>query len=448
MDAESTINVTGKGQLRGKGYYMTMGASYAGQGGTQDSDGVDRTYGTFFQEPDKSDLHTDQMGSGGGIESARGGGTIVIRGKNAILNGKVIANGYPSSTVVVEIGYHAGSGGYIYIACSDQPCNIKSDVTVNGGAGSDDQKSNAGSGGRIVLKNTQTGYSKYAAHGGCSNVPVSSSFNGAAGSVYFVDSKDLIYEHTNKCVAGMRSILDPQNINSENVATLKIFNQAILSFSNSRIVGDTMEVFINSIEIINATLTSPLQMNDQDLGRIMINIAHGMFIQNATLLNLAKNVCLNAESFDFDSNSFVKYHSSLVINATKSFKINGVIQQNDPTMGVGTNPIVIFYGGNITKADASYEANTDQVYLIDTDAVIRAFKIMMFSDQNITILGKLENVVEDGGGNFDIIGECQIGKFPPLNFLTQYYRSGSYDRRIQMCTSKYVNIVSTNIIIS
>jgi hypothetical protein len=48
MDAESTINATGKGQLKGKGYYMSMGASYAGQGGTQDSDGVDRTYGTFF----------------------------------------------------------------------------------------------------------------------------------------------------------------------------------------------------------------------------------------------------------------------------------------------------------------------------------------------------------------------------------------------------------------
>jgi hypothetical protein len=418
MDAESTINATGKGQLKGKGYYMTMGASYAGQGGTQDSDGVDRTYGTFFQEPDNIDLHTDQMGSGGGIENARGGGTIVIRGKNAKLNGKVIANGYPSSTVVVQSGYHAGSGGYIYIACSDRPCEIKSDVTVNGGAGSDDQKSNAGSGGRIVLNNTLIGISKYAAHGGCSNIPVSSSFNGAAGSVYFTDSKILIYEHTNKCVAGMKSILDPENIKSQNIASLKIFNQAILSFSNSRIVGNTMEVFINSIEIINATLASPLQMNDQDLGRITINVAQGMYIQNATILNLAIDVSLNAESFDFDSNAVVKYHSSLVINATKSFNISGLIQQNDPTMGVGTNPIVIFYAGNVTKVDALYEVDTDQVYVIDTDAVIRAFRIMMFSDQNITILGRLENFVEDGRGQFDIVGECQLRKFSPLNFLT------------------------------
>lgn len=44
MDSESNINVTGKGQLTGKGYFKTMGASYAGQGGSQDLDGVDRTY--------------------------------------------------------------------------------------------------------------------------------------------------------------------------------------------------------------------------------------------------------------------------------------------------------------------------------------------------------------------------------------------------------------------
>jgi hypothetical protein len=44
MDAESSINVTGKGQLTGKGYFKSMGASYAGQGGSQDLDGVDRTY--------------------------------------------------------------------------------------------------------------------------------------------------------------------------------------------------------------------------------------------------------------------------------------------------------------------------------------------------------------------------------------------------------------------
>lgn len=355
-------------------------------------------------------MHIDQMGSGGNADNARGGGTIVISGKSAILSGEIISNGNPFSTRVVESGYHAGSGGYIYISCSDKPCLISGDVSANGGAGSDDQKSNGGSGGRIVFNNTQVDSNKYSAFGGCSNIPTASSFNGAAGSVYFTAKKDLIYKHTNKCQAGMKSILNPNDVKDENITSLKVYNQTILSFSSSSISKDTMEVFINSLQVISATLSSPLQKDNKDLGLITLNIAHDFIVQNGTILNLAVEVFLNADSFKIDSNSAIKYHTSLVMNLTSSFNISGLVQQNDPTMGGDSNPTVIIYAGNSTKTDSFLESSNNQLFVIDNKAIIRAFDIMIFSDQNLTILGSLENVVENEDGQFDIVGDWLYGK--------------------------------------
>lgn len=153
MDSDSRLNVTGKGNVRGaisgKGYDADMGASYAGQGGSQD-DSRDLTYGTFDQIPDSSYLNSNQMGSGGGSEDKRGGGVIILITKTGTIAGELVANGAPFSTQVTK-EYHAGSGGYIYVKCTDSPCTINNLIQANGGYGSDDKKSNAGSGGRIVF---------------------------------------------------------------------------------------------------------------------------------------------------------------------------------------------------------------------------------------------------------------------------------------------------------
>lgn len=123
---DSILNATGRGNLKGPtattGYNKDMGASYAGQGGTQLSSPPDYTYGTLDQTPfdDKTLLHYAMMGSGGNDEGKRGGGAIIIITKTGTISGMVQANGNPSLTKVTP-EYHAGSGGYIYINCTDTP---------------------------------------------------------------------------------------------------------------------------------------------------------------------------------------------------------------------------------------------------------------------------------------------------------------------------------------
>jgi len=121
MDEDSKMNVTGMaykfGSNTGKGFDNNMGASYAGQGGTDLDNPSDLTYGEFFQIPNDQQLHNYQMGSGGGSEDKRGGGVIVIEVRAATIRGEILANGAPSSTKVSK-SFNAGSGGYIYIKCT------------------------------------------------------------------------------------------------------------------------------------------------------------------------------------------------------------------------------------------------------------------------------------------------------------------------------------------
>lgn len=196
MDSESIINTTALGQLKGLGAYDGDGASYAGQGGSQYVNGRDKTYGTFNQMPDASDMHVDQMGSGG-TPDKRGGGVVVIITNTGSINGDIYANGDPVSTKLTET-YHAGSGGYIYISCLLTSCEVTNKVQANGGYGSDDKVSNGGSGGRIVFNNILINPESYSAYGGCSNNPLAITYNGAAGTVYFNDTGTLIIKHTYK----------------------------------------------------------------------------------------------------------------------------------------------------------------------------------------------------------------------------------------------------------
>lgn len=122
MDSDSILNATGIGNIKGSGYEDKYGASYAGQGGTQDPTPVDATYGSFDQVPedDSTYLYQNLMGSGGGNAQlfTRGGGVVMIRTQNGTFNGRIEADGFPSSTKI-STEYHAGSGGYVFLNCTD-----------------------------------------------------------------------------------------------------------------------------------------------------------------------------------------------------------------------------------------------------------------------------------------------------------------------------------------
>lgn len=277
MDTESQLNVTAKGQIKGKGYNIDDGASYAGQGGSQTLETNDFTYGYFNQVPDDTDMHVDQMGSGGGNRDKRGGGMISIIAAQGDINGDLLANGSPLTTKLAQ-SYHAGSGGYIYVDCSMNnstnttsrndftatgsskklfPCNLNN-VQANGGYGSDDQVSNAGSGGRIVFRNVNISPDKYTAYGGCSNNPVALTFNGAAGTIYFMDVGLLVVKHTTKCQASSKTVLYPEIMMLDEVKNITVQKQATVTFSAGNVKSGKLEVSTNSMTFIDATLGAPI----------------------------------------------------------------------------------------------------------------------------------------------------------------------------------------------
>ena len=120
MDPDSLINTTARGQSKGLGFQEGDGASYGGQGGSQtEGSFADVTYGGFSQAPNTQKDHKNQQGSGGGSENRRGGGVIIIIADNALIEGRLIADGSPSITQAVLTSYHAGSGGYVYVRCTN-----------------------------------------------------------------------------------------------------------------------------------------------------------------------------------------------------------------------------------------------------------------------------------------------------------------------------------------
>ena len=193
MDSGSRINVTGKGNIQGAGFSSKSGASYGGQGGSNEK--IDYTYGTFNQIPDGTTNNIAQMGSGGNDDTLRGGGVVIINARQATINGKIEANGIPTANKIGQT-YNAGSGGYIYIKWTDKPCTITGNLYAEGGLGSDDQSSNSGSGGRIVLDNVIISSDKYSVSGGWSNFNTKTYFNGAGGTVFFVQENTLIVKNS------------------------------------------------------------------------------------------------------------------------------------------------------------------------------------------------------------------------------------------------------------
>ena len=416
MDSDSLLSTTGKGNAKGAGYSRNAGASYAGQGGSQAENIQQDTYGSFNQIPDGKSLHISQMGSGNnqlGDKELRGGGVIVIIADSASLRGKIIANGVPSITSEVKQFFHAGSGGYIYIKCkSPSFCNILNEVQANGGYGSDDQKSNAGSGGRIVFTSVSIDSELYDAHGGCSNILTSSNYNGAAGTIYFTDNEKLVIKHTTKCLASQRTVVDPNKL--KEVKIFEVLNQATLAFSNNRIKRNAMNVEIESLSIINSTLANPISKNGKDLGEMNIIVRDHLLIQNSTLANIAISLSIQTKYLNLSKTSIIKYHNILSLNVTHNFNISGQIIPNlqmtnkaiaFPMKEDELSHIVYIYAGNTTLNEdptKMIQRDSPEFVFNETSKITGEF-IMLFSDKNVTIKGTFENAKESQEGERHII---------------------------------------------
>lgn len=203
-----------------------------------------------------------------GEHSHRGGGVIVIKVKTGTISGKLNSDGSPEVQMESEFPYNAGSGGYIYISCSTS-CQANNEITAVGGYGSESSDSNSGSGGRIVLnKVTVTDNSQLKANGGCTNSATSTSFNGAAGTIYLVDTNILYVKNTLKCVASLRTILDPHEIEELDVKAIYVSDQATVAFSNDRVSRDfRLDATINNLFLTNSSLTNPIAELNPDLSK-------------------------------------------------------------------------------------------------------------------------------------------------------------------------------------
>ena len=343
---------------------------------------------------------------------------------NATLNGKIQANGSPSSTSEFK-NYHAGSGGYIYIKCaSPSICDISNDVNANGGIGSDSDKSNAGSGGRIVFTSVHIKPEKYTVYGGCSNILTSSNYNGAAGTVYFTDSKKLIIKHTTKCLASMRTVVDPVEISK--VDSCEVIDQATLTFSNKKIKRNKMNVEIQSLSLVNSTLANPISGNGKDLGKMNIVVKEDLLIENSTLANIAVSLSINAKYLNLTKTSIIKYHEILSLNVTGYFNISGLISPNQQMIN-GVSPsiqekrdqpssVVYIYAGNTTKSENHTNTISEgsPEFVFEETSRVNGYFIMLFTDKNITIKGTFENTVEKDDGEKVIIESCRYSKILSL----------------------------------
>lgn len=417
MDADSTLTTTGKGNTKGKGSSGNDGASYAGQGGTQSENPRQVTYGSFNQTPNTQRYHKSQMGSGNNVfnnKTLRGGGVIVIKAKTAILHGNIQADGSPSHTAEVKKNYHAGSGGYIYIYCyQTSGCSIFNNVKANGGYGSDDQKSNGGSGGRIVFNNVNIKPEGYAVHGGCSNVIYSSNYNGAAGTVYFVDKRRLIITHTNKCLTSMRTIIDPKEI--KDVDILYVLNQATLAFSNKGIIKNKMNVELEFLIITNSSFSNSILENGKNLGQMDVVVKHNLMVSNSKFNNIAVDFRIQARHLNISHTSVIKYHNTISLNITHTFNISGLITPNEQMM-FRKNPkqtlkdntsesTVLIYAGNVTINDPTILIKRKSPeFIFEKGSTVSGTSIMLFTDKNITMKGIFENVMMDQEEEQHIIG--------------------------------------------
>jgi len=65
----------------------------------------------------------------------------------------------------------------------------------------------------------------------------------------------------------MRTIIDPLEIEQEELESVEVSNQATISFSKFRILDNKMNVRIKALSLTNSSFFSPAQDDEKDLGK-------------------------------------------------------------------------------------------------------------------------------------------------------------------------------------
>jgi Tfp pilus tip-associated adhesin PilY1 len=153
-------------------------------------------------------------------------------------------------------------------------------MSVLGGSGSDDIKSNAGSGGRVVLNNVIINDTQINSSGGCSNNEAISSYNGAAGSIYYFDKSRLLLKHSKKCVTTMNTVVNSKRL--ETVQYFEAVSQAAFTFEIDK--GATAldvsfkELIIDELAMLQSPIGNP------NFGYISITV-DTFYLKNGTISN-------------------------------------------------------------------------------------------------------------------------------------------------------------------
>lgn len=147
-------------------------------------------------------------------------------------------------------------------------------------------------------------------------------------------------------------------VRSDIITDVKVFNitvsrQATLAFKADKIVKNRLDVYANSFTFIDAYMTSPILADD--LGTLFINITGSLTMLNSSFVNTAVAMIVQPNTLYVDSNSVFKYHTSLRLNVGYNMFMDGLIEQNDPTLlppNDDSSSIVMIYAGDVTKDDS------------------------------------------------------------------------------------------------
>lgn len=227
----------GRGDGRGIFYKnYGRGAGHAGVGGGDGSSGGE-WYGDM--------IAPNSFGSGGGgyftSQGGKGGGLLnILASEELVIDGSILVSGGDCTNT----GCGGGSGGSIYIICG----SLKGVGIIDARGGNGNTGGGGGSGGRIAIHlNT-----KLLFQGDFKVLGGTGKYNGASGTVYIEDNKDLI-PRRNVIVdnQGRTSITKPTTVLTNNVGNDVILNElkiqgpsSVSFFNKSKIRGLEMEISV------------------------------------------------------------------------------------------------------------------------------------------------------------------------------------------------------------
>ena len=236
MDLAERGHPGGRGDGRGVFYKnYAPGAGHAGVGGGDGSSGGE-WYGDM--------VAPNSFGSGGGYftsQGGKGGGLLnILASEELVIDGSILVSGGDCT----KTGCGGGSGGSIYIICR----SLKGVGIIDARGGNGNTDGGGGSGGRVAIHlNT-----KLLFQGDFKVLGGTGRYNGASGTVYIEDNKDLI-PRRNVIVdnQGRTSVTKPTTVLTNNVGNdvildeLKIQGPSSVSFFNkSKISGIEMEISV------------------------------------------------------------------------------------------------------------------------------------------------------------------------------------------------------------